>query len=106
VSLTEDAYVKYFASDLPRAQARALYATQQPIAKDLFSGVTTAAAWRTKPSWYAVSRADQTTAPELERFLAKRMHATTIELDSGHLSLLSHPAEITDLILAAAGRAK
>ena len=106
VSLTEDAYVKYFASDLPRAQARALYATQQPIAKDLFSGVTTAAAWRTKPSWYAVSRADQTTSPELERFLAKRMHATTIELDSGHLSILSHPAEIADLILAAAGRAK
>jgi pimeloyl-ACP methyl ester carboxylesterase len=104
ITLTEDAYVKYFASDLPRKRAHALYATQQPIAKTLFNGRPTVAAWRTKPSWYAVSKQDQTTSPDLERFLAKRMHATTIEVDSGHLSIISHPKEITDLILAAAGR--
>jgi hypothetical protein len=44
--------------------------------------------------------------PELERFLAKRMNATTVELNAGHLSLVSHPQEIADLILAAAGRKK
>lgn len=104
VSLTQDAYLKYFGGDLPHDQALALYATQQPIAKTLFNGKTTVAAWRTKPSWYAVSKNDQTTSPELERFLAKRMHATTIELDSSHLSLVSHPQEIADLILQAAGR--
>jgi pimeloyl-ACP methyl ester carboxylesterase len=104
VSLTEDAYVKYFAGDLPRDRARALYATQQPIVKTLFDGKPTVAAWRTKPSWYAVSKQDQTTSPDLERFLAKRMHATTIEVDSSHLSIISHPKEISDLILAAAGR--
>lgn len=106
VSLTEDAYLKYFGGDLPREQALALYATQQPIAATLFNGRTTVAAWHTKPSWYAVSRQDQTTSPDLERFLAKRMHATTVELDSSHLSLVSHADEIANLILAAAGRSR
>src|ERR1700683_2638782 len=64
---------------------------------------TTTAAWRIKPTWYQVSTQDRTINPELERFLAKRMRATTIELASSHLSLLSHPREIADLILAAAG---
>ena len=91
---------------MPREQALALYATQQPIAATLFSGRTTVAAWHTKPSWYAVSRQDQTTSPDLERFLAKRMHATTVELDSSHLSLVSHADEIANLILAAAGRSR
>lgn len=104
VSLTQDAYLKYFGGDLPHDQALALYATQQPIAKTLFNGKTTVAAWHTKPSWYAVSKNDMTTSPDLERFLAKRMHATTIELDTSHLSLVSHPQEIADLILQAAGR--
>jgi hypothetical protein len=40
----------------------------------------------------------------LERFLAKRMQAKTIEVDASHLSLITHPQEITDLILDAAGR--
>jgi len=44
--------------------------------------------------------------PELERFLAKRMNATTIDLDSSHVSLVSHPKEIADLILLAAGHKK
>jgi hypothetical protein len=54
--------------------------------------------------WYAVSKLDQTINPDLEQFLAKRMNATTVELNAGHLSLVSHPKEIADLILAAAGR--
>ena len=63
-----------------------------------------AAAWRSKPSWYAVSKLDDTINPDLERFLAKRMNATTIELDAGHLSLVSQPDKVADLILAAAGQ--
>jgi hypothetical protein len=53
---------------------------------------------------YAVSKLDQTINPNLERFLAKRMNATTVELNAGHPSLVSHPKEVADLILAAAGR--
>jgi pimeloyl-ACP methyl ester carboxylesterase len=83
-----------------------LYAVQQPTAAALFGGRTTAAAWQTKPSWYAVSKLDETISPDLERFLANRMKAHTIEVNAGHLSLVSHPREIADLILEAAGRGK
>ncbi len=81
-----------------------LYAVQGATAASIFGDRTTAAGWHTKPTWYAVSRQDQTIAPDLERFLAHRMKATTVELDAGHLSLVSHPKEVADLILAAAGR--
>lgn len=101
--LSEDAFVKYFANGLPRAEAETLFAEQGPTAASLFADRTTAAAWHTKPSYYAVSKNDMTISPELERFLARRMNAKTIELDAGHLSLVSHPREIAKLILQAAG---
>jgi pimeloyl-ACP methyl ester carboxylesterase len=102
--LTEAAFLRDFAGDLPEAQARVLYAVQQPFHRALLTGKTTHAAWRSKPSFYAVSTEDRTINPDLERFMAKRMGATTIELKSSHLSLISHPKEIADLILRAAGR--
>ncbi len=102
--LTEAAFLRDFAGDLPEAQARALYAVQEPFHKALLTGKTQHAAWRSKPSFYAVSTEDRTINPDLERFMAKRMGATTIEVKSSHLSLISHPQEITDLILQAAGR--
>jgi pimeloyl-ACP methyl ester carboxylesterase len=105
-TISEDAFLKYFANGVPHKKAEVLYAVQEPTAASLFAERTTVAAWRSKPSWYAVSKLDQTIAPDLERFLAARMKATTVELQAGHLSLVSHPREIADLILAAAGRVK
>ena len=99
-------FLKYFANGVEPKTAAMLYAVQEPTAAALFGGRTTAAAWHAKPSWYAVSKLDQTINPDLERFLAKRMNATTVELEAGHLSLVSHPKEIADLILAAAGLKK
>ena len=104
--LSEDAFLKYFANGVAREKAQVLYAVQQPTAASLFGDQTTVAAWRSKPNFYAVSKNDGTITPEFERFLAERMKATTIELDAGHLSMVSHPREIADLILAAAGRRK
>jgi pimeloyl-ACP methyl ester carboxylesterase len=104
--LSEEAFLKYFANGVPREKAEVLYAEQEPTAASLFGGRTTAAAWHSKPSWYAVSKLDQTINPDLERFLAKRMNATTVELEAGHLSLVSRPEQVADLILAAAGRRK
>jgi pimeloyl-ACP methyl ester carboxylesterase len=101
--LSEEAFLNDFASDLPPARAHALYAVQGRGADALVTGRTTKAAWRVKPVFYQVSTEDRTINPELERFLAKRMNATTIELTSSHLSLISHPREIADLILRAAG---
>jgi pimeloyl-ACP methyl ester carboxylesterase len=80
-----------------------LYAAQASNAATLPTERTTSAAWRSKPTWYAVSKQDRTINPDLERFLAKRMNATTIEVDAGHLALVSHPEEIANLILSAAG---
>src|ERR1700691_4875187 len=101
--LNQEAFLRDFANGVDPARARALYAVQGPGADALATSKTSKAAWRVKPSFYQVSTEDRTINPELERFLAKRMKATTIELASGHLSLVSHPREIADLILAAAG---
>jgi pimeloyl-ACP methyl ester carboxylesterase len=102
--LTEAAFLRDFAGDLPEARARVLYAVQQPFHKALLTAKTKHAAWRSKPSFYAVSTQDRTINPDLQRFMAKRMGATTIEVNASHVSLISHPQEITDLILQAARR--
>jgi pimeloyl-ACP methyl ester carboxylesterase len=101
--LSEAAFLRDFAGDLPEVKAKVLYAVQEPFQKALLTGKTTQAAWRSKPSFYAVSTEDRTINPDLERFMAKRMGAKTIEVRASHLSLISHPDEITQLILEAAG---
>jgi pimeloyl-ACP methyl ester carboxylesterase len=102
--LSEAAFLRDFAGDLPEARAKVLYAVQEPFHKALLTGRTTNAAWRSKPNYYAVSTEDRTINPDLERFMAKRMGAKTIEVKASHLSLISHPEEITRLILEAAGQ--
>lgn len=102
--LSEEAFLRDFAGDLPEAKAKVLYAVQEPFQKALLIGKTARAAWRSKPSFYAVSTEDRTINPDLERFMAKRMGAKTIEVEASHLSLISHPDAITNLILEAAGQ--
>ena len=101
--LSEEAFLRDFAGDLPAEKAKVLYAVQEPFQKALLTGKTTQAAWRSKPSFYAVSTEDRTINPDLERFMAKRMGAKTIEVKASHLSMISHPQVITRLILEAAG---
>jgi pimeloyl-ACP methyl ester carboxylesterase len=102
--LSEAAFLRDFAGDLPVAQARVLYAVQAPFQQALLVGRTTRAAWRSKTNWYAVSTEDRTIDPDLERFMAKRMGAATIEVKASHLSLISQPDTIAKMILQAAGR--
>ena len=102
--LSEAAFLRDFAGDVPEAKAKVLYAVQEPFQKALLTGKTTHAAWRSKPSFYAVSTEDRTINPDLERIMARRMGARTIEVKSSHLSLISHPDEIAGLILGAAGQ--
>ncbi|MCZ7374183.1 alpha/beta fold hydrolase [Micromonospora sp. WMMC250] len=99
--LSEAAFLDDFAGGVDEVRARSLYAVQGPIADGLFKGRTTVAAWRDKPCYYSVSTQDRTTAPELERFLAERMNATTIEVESSHLAMVTHPETIADLIIMA-----
>jgi pimeloyl-ACP methyl ester carboxylesterase len=100
--LSEEAFMRDFAGDLP--EAKALYAVQWPFHKELLTGKTKHAAWRSKPSWYAVSTEDRTINPGLERFMAKRMGAKTIEVKASHVSLISQPDAIANLILEAFGQ--
>ena len=103
--LNEEAFLRDFAGDIPADKARVLYAVQAPFNRTLLAGKTTHAAWRSKPSWYAVSTKDRTINPDLERFMAKRMGAKTIEVKASHVSLISQPDVIANLILEAAGQA-
>jgi pimeloyl-ACP methyl ester carboxylesterase len=99
--LSEKAFLHDFAGDLPPKEAHVLYAAQQPFKRSLTTEKTTNAAWRTKPTFYAVSTQDRTINPDLERFMAKRMGAKTIEIEASHLALISHPDAVTKLILEA-----
>ena len=71
-------------------------------AADLFNQKLEGTAWRSKPSWYIVGKNDRTVHPDLERFVAKRMGATTYEVDSSHVPMLSNPKLAIDVIRAAA----
>jgi pimeloyl-ACP methyl ester carboxylesterase len=102
--LSEEAFLRDFAGDVPANKARVLYAVQAPFKRTLLADKTTHAAWRSKPSFYAVSMDDRTINPDLERFMAKRMGAKTIEVKASHLSLISQPDAIAGLIVEAAGQ--
>jgi pimeloyl-ACP methyl ester carboxylesterase len=105
MSLSTDAVVKHFASDLPASEARVVAATQGPIAVSAFGAQVSGVAWKTKPSWYIVSKLDGAIAPDEERFFAKRMKATTTELNASHVSMLSQPKSVAAVIMDAAAKA-
>jgi pimeloyl-ACP methyl ester carboxylesterase len=79
-----------------------LYAVQQPLAASAFDEVMTVPAWKLVPSWYLVAKDDQALPADAERMFANRMGATTVEVPSGHLAMVSHPAEVVKLTEAAA----
>ena len=91
-----------FCGDLPEAEQLLVWATQGVPDQNLFNQKLKVAAWKTKPSWYIVGTQDRTVHPDLERFVAKRMKATTVELESSHVPMLSHPREVLDVIRSAA----
>lgn len=101
-TLSEEAFLHDFAGDLPKAEATVLYAVQQPFGRAITTAKTSVAAWHDKPSWYAVSAEDRTINPDLQRFMAKRMAAQTIEIPASHLSLMSQPNLVANFIAAAA----
>jgi pimeloyl-ACP methyl ester carboxylesterase len=73
---------------------------------ELISTPEEGTAWKSKPSWYIVGNNDRTVHPDLERFVAKRMKATTHELESSHVPMLSKPNLVLDVIRAAAKSVK
>jgi pimeloyl-ACP methyl ester carboxylesterase len=104
--LPEDDFVGHFASGVDPVRARVLYAVQQPISLSAFEDVMGVPAWKSHPSWYMVATGDQAIPPDAERQFAARMGATTVEVDAGHLAMVSHVDEVVKLVEAAvsAGR--
>jgi pimeloyl-ACP methyl ester carboxylesterase len=100
--LPEEDFVNHFAADVDPVKARVLYAVQQPLSMSTFEDVMGVPAWRSLPSWYLVATNDEAIPPDAERMFAQRMGASTVEVSSGHLAMVSHPDEVVKLIKAAA----
>ena len=94
--------IGYFAGDLSEQEQRLVLATQMVPVADLFDQKVEGTAWKSKPSWYIVATKDRTVHPALERFVAKRMGATTYEAESSHVPMLSNPQFVLDVIRSAA----
>ena len=91
-----------FAGDLPTAEQKVVWATQAVPVPALFTQKVNGTAWKSKPSWYVVATQDRTVQPALQRFVAKRMGATIVEVESSHVPMLSKPAVVLDVIRQAA----
>ena len=102
--LPEDDFVHHFAGDLDPVQARVLCAVQQPLSASTLQDVMGAPAWKSHPAWFLVSAGDEAIPPDAERQFAQRMGATTVEVGSGHLAMISHPGDVAQLIETAAER--
>jgi pimeloyl-ACP methyl ester carboxylesterase len=100
--LPEDDFLAHFAGDIDAKQARVMFAVQQPLSAGTLGDVMGVPAWKGLPSWFLVSQGDEAIPPDAERLFAKRMGATTVEVSSGHVSMVSHPGEVVELIEAAA----
>jgi pimeloyl-ACP methyl ester carboxylesterase len=98
----EEDFVNHFASGVDPVKARVLFAVQQPGALSAFAETMGVPAWKSLPSWYLVAAADQAVAPDAERQMATRMGATTVEVGSGHLAMVSHANDVVNLVENAA----
>jgi pimeloyl-ACP methyl ester carboxylesterase len=97
-TIEPDQFVELFAPDVPREQARVLAAVQKPINLVAFEEPAGTPGWQQIRSFYQVSTRDQVINPDLERFMAARIGATTIQIPSSHVSLISHARQIAELI--------
>jgi pimeloyl-ACP methyl ester carboxylesterase len=100
--LPEDDFVHHFAADVEPAKARAMHAVQQPLSWSALGEVMGVPAWKSHPSWFLVADGDQAIPPDAERQFADRMGATTVEVPTNHVAMVSHPDEVLDLIYRAA----
>jgi pimeloyl-ACP methyl ester carboxylesterase len=100
--LSEDDFINHFAADVEPTRAKVMYAVQQALASTAFTDVMDVPAWRSLPTWYLVAQNDEAIPPDAERMFASRMGATTVEIPSSHVAMVSYPAEVADLIEKAA----
>lgn len=101
LKITEAGIREHFAQDLSDEEKTILFATQAPTAIASLTGTISKPAWRSKPNWYLLAGEDHAIRPQLQRIMADRMRATVMETPSSHLTMLSHPDIVADLIVGA-----
>jgi pimeloyl-ACP methyl ester carboxylesterase len=100
--LPEDDFLNHFAADVDPVKARVMFAVQQPLHWSSLQEVMGVPAWKSLPSWFLVAHGDQTIPPDAQRQFAGRMGATTVEVPTNHVAMVSHPDEVVNLITTAA----
>jgi pimeloyl-ACP methyl ester carboxylesterase len=100
--LPEDDFVHHFAADVDPVKAKVMYAVQQPLSASALQEVMGIPAWKALPCWYLVADGDQAIPPEAQRMFAPRMGATTVEVPTNHVAMVSHPDDVLTLIKTAA----
>jgi pimeloyl-ACP methyl ester carboxylesterase len=100
--LPEDDFVNHFAADVDPVTARVMFAVQQPLHWSALGEVMGVPAWRALPTWFLVAHGDQAIPPDAQRQFAARMGATTVEVPTNHVAMVSHPDEVLQLIKTAA----
>jgi pimeloyl-ACP methyl ester carboxylesterase len=106
LTVTTKGVMEDFAPDLSVSQRQLVAATQGATNSSVFGAKVTQAAWKDRPSWYVVAANDRMIAPDLERKFASTIKAKTVTLQSSHVAMLSHPAEVAKLIIEAARTAR
>ena len=103
LKLSREGMADVFAHDLTTGEKALAYTTQGPLAATALNGEVTTPAWRTKPSWYLRATEDRVIHPALQDTMSKRIGATTVDVASSHVPMLSHPGAVVALILQAGG---
>lgn len=103
LKLSPEGWINDVAQDLSEDDARVLAVVQPPLPESTFGDKITEAAWATRPNWYIVSANDRVVSVDLQRELAMRLSAATTELQASHLSILSQPQAVADVIIEAVG---
>ena len=99
--LPKDDFVEHFAADVDSVEANVMFAVQQPLSTSTLGDVMSTPAWKSLPAWYLVAQNDEAIPPDAERSFAERMGATTVEVPSSHVAMVSHPDEVVALIESA-----
>jgi pimeloyl-ACP methyl ester carboxylesterase len=100
--IPEDDFVTHFAADITPAKAKVMFAVQQALSASTLGDVMGVPAWKSLPSWFMVAANDEAIPADAERLFAKRMGATTVEVPSGHVAMVSHPVDVIELTETAA----
>jgi len=98
----EDDFVNHLAADVDPVKARVMCAVQQPLHWSALGEVMGVPAWKSLPSWFLIADGDQAIPPDAQRVFAPRMGATTVEVSTNHVAMVSHPDEVLQIIRTAA----